>query len=107
MEIDENLIDCKCPHCGKDASFPDDAAGSVEKCPNCLEDLVVPRKAGEVAGRIPLPITTPRLVLRRLAENDWKDLLEFLSDEQLWPFEEQGPAGEKEILEWLTADRYV
>src|SRR6185295_18359236 len=92
---------------GGSVSFPDDFAGRVEKCPNCAADLVVPADGSEIAGRIPIPITTPRLVLRRLAPADWKDLLEFLSDEDLFHFVDNGPAGEKEVLEWLDADRHV
>ena len=107
MKTDENFIDCKCPHCGGPVSFRKDSAGGVEKCPNCTEDLVVPDNGNEIARKIPLPITTPRLVLRRLAAADWKDLVEFLSDEELFEYEENGPVGEKEVLEWLDADRHV
>jgi RimJ/RimL family protein N-acetyltransferase len=107
MKIDDNFIDCKCPGCGGAVSFPEDCAGGVEKCPNCTEDLVVPADGGEFAGRIPLPITTPRLILRRLAAADWKDLLEFLSDEELFHYVDTGPVGEQQILDWLDADRHV
>jgi RimJ/RimL family protein N-acetyltransferase len=107
METDDDFIDCKCPYCGGPVSFPEDCAGGVEKCPNCTEDLVVPADGSEMAGRIPLPITTPRLVLRRLAAADWKDLVEFHSDEELFQYEDNGPVGEKEVLAWLDADRYV
>jgi RimJ/RimL family protein N-acetyltransferase len=107
MNTDDNFIDCKCPGCGGAVSFPDDSAGHVEKCPNCAGDLVVPADGSEVAVRIPLPIATSRLVLRRLAAVDWKDLLEFLSDEELFQYVDNGPLGEKEVLEWLDADRHV
>jgi len=107
MNTDENFIDCKCPGCGSPVSFPDDSAGRVEKCPNCTADLVVPADGSEIAGRIPIPITTPRLVLRRLAPADWKDLLDILSDEELFQYVDNGPVGEKEVLEWLDADRHV
>lgn len=107
MKTDENFIDCKCPGCGEAVSFRQDSVGGVEKCPNCTEDLVVPVDGSEIAGRIPLPITTPRLVLRRLAAADWKDLVEFLSDEELFQYVDNGPVGEKEVVEWLDADRHV
>lgn len=107
MKTDDNFIDCKCPGCGGAVSFPDDSAGRVEKCPNCTGDLVMPADGSEMAGRIPLPITTPRLVLRRLAAADWKDLSEFLSDEELFQYVDNGPAGEKQVLEWLDADQHV
>ena len=107
MEIDANFIDCKCPYCGEAVSFPENSARGLEKCPNCTEDLVVPGDGSAIAGRIPLPITTPRLVLRRLAAADWKDLLEFLSDEELFRYVDNYPIGEKEVLEWLDADQHV
>jgi [ribosomal protein S5]-alanine N-acetyltransferase len=80
---------------------------ALEKCPNCTEDLVVPRDGSEVAGKIPLPITTPRLVLRRLAPAAWKDLLDFLSDEELFQYVDNYPIGEKEVLDLLDADQHV
>src|SRR5262245_51154993 len=107
MEIDENFIDCKCPDCGEPVSFPESSAGRLEKCPNCTEDLVVPDDGSELAGKIPLPIATPRLVLRRLASADWKDLLDFLSDEELFQYVENYPMDEKQVLEWLDADQHV
>ena len=107
MEIDANFIDCKCPYCGEAVSFPENSARGLEKCPNCTEDLVVPGDGSAIAGRIPLPITTPRLVLRRLAAADWKDLLEFLSDEELFRYVDNYPIGEKEVLEWQIGRAHV
>jgi len=106
METEENFIDCKCPCCGEAVSFPEHSARGLEKCPNCTEDLVVPGDGSEVAGKIPLPIATPRLVLRRLASADWKDLLDFLSDEELFLYVDNYPIGEKEILDLLDADQH-
>ncbi|HEY0550025.1 MAG TPA: GNAT family protein [Verrucomicrobiae bacterium] len=106
-ETDEKFIDCKCPSCGEAVSFREDAAWGVEKCPNCTEDLVVPGDGNETAGKIPVPITTPRLVLRRLAATDWEDLVEFLSDEELFQYVQDGPFDEKEVVEWLASDRRV
>lgn len=104
---DEKFIDCKCPYCGEAVSFREDAAWGVEECPDCTEDLVVPGDGSETARRIPIPITTPRLILRRLAAADWEDLVEFLSDEELFRYVQDGPVGEKEVVEWLASDRRV
>ncbi len=106
-EPDENFIDCKCPYCGEAVSFREDAAWGVEKCPDCTEDLVVPGDGGDTAGRIPIPITTPRLILRRPAAADWEDLVEFLSDEELFQYVQESPMGEKDVLDWLASDRRV
>jgi [ribosomal protein S5]-alanine N-acetyltransferase len=107
METDETFIDCKCPYCGEAVSFHGDSVGGVEECPDCTESMVVPAAGTELAGAIPLPITTPGLILRRLTAADWKDLLEFLSDEELFQYVDNGPFGEKEILDWLETDRHV
>jgi RimJ/RimL family protein N-acetyltransferase len=107
METEENFIDCKCPYCGDTVSFREDSAGGVEECSSCMENLVVPDDGNEIAGRIPLPVTTPGLILRRLAPTDWEDFTEFLSDEELFQYVQDGPVGEKEIMEWLKADGRV
>jgi RimJ/RimL family protein N-acetyltransferase len=106
-EIGENFIDCKCPYCGEAISFREDAAWGVEECPDCTEDLVVPGDGRETAGRIPIPITTPRLILRRLAATDCEDLVEFLSDAELFRYVQESPMGEKEVAEWLASDRRI
>lgn len=79
----------------------------LEECPDCLESLVVPREGGQLAHKVPVPITTPRLMLRRLALSDWPDLVEFLSDEELFRFADRGVADEVQIQRWLEADQFV
>jgi RimJ/RimL family protein N-acetyltransferase len=61
-----------------------------------MEDLIAPEADGGPARRLPLPITTPRLVLRRLADGDWKGLMECLPDED-----------EQRITQWLERDSRV
>jgi [ribosomal protein S5]-alanine N-acetyltransferase len=90
---EENFLDFKCPYCGAANSFPLDCAGHVRECVNCMEGLIVPPADGEFGKKIPVPITTPRLVLRRLEAGDWKDLLEFMFDD------------EEEAARWLENDR--
>lgn len=92
---DENFLDFKCPCCGALNSFPQNSAGLVRECMNCMESLLVPQAGTELGGKLPLPITTSRLVLRRLDERDSKDLLEFMFDD------------ENEALRWLENDRKV
>jgi RimJ/RimL family protein N-acetyltransferase len=106
-EIGENFIDCKCPYCGETVSFREDAAWGVEECPDCTEDLVVPGDGSETAGKIPIPITTPRLILRRLAATDSEDLVEFLSDAEIFRYVQENSPDEKEVAEWLASDRRV
>jgi RimJ/RimL family protein N-acetyltransferase len=107
MSDEDNFIDCKCPYCGETATFRDDVAGLAQECPNCLESLLVPAASSALAGKIPLPVSTPRLMLRRLAMADWQDLLEFLSKEELFEFVEGVPTGEDQIVQWLESDQYA
>src|ERR1051325_2801050 len=96
MFSEENFIDFKCPYCDAGVSFPEGDVGYVRQCPECNEPLVVPAAGSELGLRLPIPITTPRLVLRRFAQNDWKDLLE-CSD----------GAEEETVLRWLESDSHV
>lgn len=104
---EENFLDFKCPCCDDPVSFPRDCAGLVRECPNCLESLIVPDTGEEAGLKPPLPITTPRLILRRLAASDWKDLLELFSDEELFLYDDGHPMEEEEILRWLESDSTV
>jgi RimJ/RimL family protein N-acetyltransferase len=107
MITEENFIDFKCPYCGEPVSFPQESAGFAQACPNCTESLIVPDDGSEVGRQIPLPITTPRLVLRRLAGGDWKDLLELMSDEEFFRYQDGVPLDEDGVLHWLESDAHV
>src|SRR5579872_430717 len=66
----DQFIDFKCPHCGQSAVFERTRAGTVQECPFCAQSLVVPWESSEFGQKVPLPIKTPRLVLRRLQPGD-------------------------------------
>jgi len=76
-------------------SFPQDCSGHVRECVNCLESLIVPGAGNPSGKKIPLPITTPHMILRRLDAGDWKDLQEFWS------------VDDEEMVRWLENDRKV
>ena len=107
MITEESFIDFKCPACGDPVSFPQENAGFVQSCPSCFESLIVPDDGCEVGYPIPLPTTTPRLVLRRLVGADWKDLLELMSDEEFFRYQDGAPLDEDGILHWLESDAHV
>jgi RimJ/RimL family protein N-acetyltransferase len=107
MITEENFIDFKCPYCGELVSFPREDAGSLQACPGCTQSLIVPEDGSDVGGQVPLPITTSRLVLRRLAPGDWKDLLELMSDEEFFRYTEGAPLDEDSVLRWLESDAHV
>ena len=104
---DQEFIDFKCPYCTEAVSFPADTPGKIQECPACAETLILPQTSSEFGHKIPLPITTPRLVLRRLAGGDWKDLLEFTSDDELFRYSEWSAMDEEQVVKWLEADKTV
>jgi len=107
MITEENFVDFKCPWCEEAVSFPQTDAGFARACPNCQETVIVPEDGAQTGGKPPLPITTERLVLRRFAPGDWKDLLEFVSDESLFRYTGGGPMEEDDVLGWLELDSQV
>jgi RimJ/RimL family protein N-acetyltransferase len=107
MLTEESFIDFKCPYCGAPVSFPQENAGFAQACPNCTESLIVPEDGSEVGYQIPLPINTSRLVIRRLAAGDWKDLLELMSDEEFCRYSANAPLDEDGVLRWLESDAHV
>lgn len=107
MITEESFIDFKCPCCGEPVSFPAESAGFAQACPNCTQSLIVPEDGSEVGRQIPLPMTTARLVIRRLAGGDWKDLLELMSDEDFFRYMDGVALDEDGILHWLESDAHV
>jgi RimJ/RimL family protein N-acetyltransferase len=101
------FIDFKCPHCGEMNSFPEDFAGLVQECPACSETVIVPADGSDTGRKLPLPLSTPRLTLRRFTSHDWKDLVELVSDEQLFQYVDGAPMDEEHILRWLDSDIHV
>jgi RimJ/RimL family protein N-acetyltransferase len=105
MITEENFLDFKCPYCGGAVSFPESAAGFAHECPNCMESLIVPGAGNEAGKKIPVPITTSRLILRRFDTSDWKDLMELAADEEFLQHVDGMAGGEEEqVLHWLESD---
>jgi len=107
MITEESFVDFKCPHCGEPVSFPAENAGYAQACPNCNQSFIVPGDGSEMGKHIPLPINTSRLVIRRLAGGDWKDLLELMADEEFFRYSDSVPLDEDAILRWLQSDAHV
>ncbi len=107
MITDEDFIDFACPYCSDPISFPMQHRGSLQQCHMCFESLTVPEVAGEPGRRIPVPFSTDKLTLRRLTPGDWRDLSEFLSDEQTFRYLSGQPLDEAAMLRWLESDTHV
>ncbi len=107
MMTEDDFLDFTCPNCSEPVSFPGDTAGLAQECPNCNESLIVPQDGGKVGRKLPFPLTGPKLVLRRLQAGDWKDVLELMSDEELFTHTDGRPMSEEEVLRWLEADSHM
>jgi RimJ/RimL family protein N-acetyltransferase len=107
MDTLDEFIDCKCPHCGHEGCFRRDVAGQIEECPECTATLIVPKDGAKLARMLPLPITRPRLVLRRLHMNDWKDLVEVLGDDEIYTFVDATPKTEEQLVKWLEEEQWI
>ncbi len=107
MITEESFLDFKCPYCEGIISFPQADAGLARACPNCRETVIVPADGSDSGRMLPLPIESPRLRLRRFAAGDWRDLLEFMSDEELFRYTGGGPMEEDDVLRWLESDSHA
>jgi len=73
-----------------------------------MEALIVPEATSEIGGKIPIPITTARLVLRRLCAKDWKDLIELNSEDLSIPLRRRGNEDDEQaVIQWLEYDSSV
>jgi RimJ/RimL family protein N-acetyltransferase len=108
MINEESFLDFNCPYCGERISFPETTVGFPQECPSCLESVLVPQPGSEAGRKIPVPILTARLRLRRFAVNDWKALLALLSADEKFIYVDGLPGpGEEEVMRWLEADYHV
>ncbi len=107
MITEENFIDFKCPYCQETVSFPQADSGFARACPSCTETVIVPDDGSETGRPLPFPLETERLVLRRFAPGDWRDLLEFMSDEERFRHLGGGPLEEETLLRWLDVEAHV
>ena len=80
--VGEDFLDFKCPHCGALNSFSTSAAGLARECVNCLEILLVPAKDGDAARKLPLPMESSRIRLRKFEAGDWEDLLAYQFEDE-------------------------
>ena len=99
-----SFIDFDCPYCRTPIAYLSSLGGTVQDCPNCGNTPVVPRVQGEPGLVLPVPIETPRLLLRRLEPDDWKDVLEYCSDQSLFEFMSRHPLDEEGVTRWLAED---
>ncbi len=96
-QAEETFFDSTCPHCQHALSFPENEAGAVQDCPWCDAIIVVPVDQAAVAGTLPLPIVSTRLLLRPPALADAPQLAPILGDPDLFRYGEWAVLGLDEI----------
>jgi RimJ/RimL family protein N-acetyltransferase len=106
-EAEAQFIDFKCPYCGTLLSFLEDSQGLAQECLNCMQVVIVPAAGAEIGRKLPIPLTTPRLVIRRLQPDDGPDLLPVLGDEEVLRYLDAVPSTEEFIVRWLNEDAKV
>ena len=107
MESEVKFVDLECPYCGDTVSFPAEMDLNVQECPNCTESIIIPDEPGPVAEKVPLPIQTSRLLMRRFERGDWKDLLECFGDEQMFQYVQSSPLTQEQVADWIEKDSYA
>jgi RimJ/RimL family protein N-acetyltransferase len=98
---EDSFFDFKCPYCGLVNSFPATSARTLQECASCAESLIVPEPGAPAAGKLPLPITTPRLLLRRFQLDDAGPLLELVARDESCAL----PITETDADQWIEQQR--
>jgi ribosomal-protein-alanine N-acetyltransferase len=98
---DDSFFDFKCPYCGEVNSFPTTAAHTLQDCASCMESVVVPAVGVQIGGKLPLPITTPRLLLRKFHRDDSVRLLAMLAQDE----SDRLPVDETDVDQWIERQR--
>jgi ribosomal-protein-alanine N-acetyltransferase len=103
--VEPRMIEFKCPYCGVLMSFPEMDAGLPQECPACMEILIVPRESCETGPRFPLPITTPRLNLRRVQPEDEAGIVALSADDDLFRYVYWSLPGEEQLYNWIQGEQ--
>jgi RimJ/RimL family protein N-acetyltransferase len=98
---DDSFFDFKCPYCGDLNSFPTASARTLQECASCGKEIVVPAIGAETAGKLPLPASTPRLLLRMFHPDDSVKLLELNAQYEPSEF----PVTETNVDQWIEEQR--
>jgi RimJ/RimL family protein N-acetyltransferase len=102
-----DFVDFKCPRCQRVVSFPEDWIGSVQACPWCSQDIVVPEGFKEVAREVHISVRTRRLQLRRLNMGDRSDLLAIMSNADSFGYLGWQTMDEEAVDAWLEGDARI
>jgi len=105
--FESSFIDFTCPYCQNIVSFPKADSGTLKQCPNCLESMIVPDGTGCRSERIPFPIQTERLVVRRFQTLDAKDLADLMSSPATLRYLAWAPMTLEDAEEWIASQSTI
>jgi RimJ/RimL family protein N-acetyltransferase len=98
---EDSFFDFKCPYCGEVNSFPATSAHTLQECASCAETIIVPEVGAETGGPLPLPISTPRLIVRRFHLEDAGPLLQLVALDESRSL----PITETDVDQWIETQR--
>jgi RimJ/RimL family protein N-acetyltransferase len=98
---EDSFFDFKCPYCGEVNSFPAASVHTLQECASCLDSLIVPEAGAKAGGKLPLPISTPRLLLRRFHPDDAGPLLKMVAEDESCAL----PVTETDVDQWIESQR--
>ncbi|HEY3862999.1 MAG TPA: GNAT family protein [Verrucomicrobiae bacterium] len=98
---EDSFFDFACPYCGEVNSFPSAVARTLQECASCGEMIVVPEPGAETAGKVPLPMRTPRLIIRRFQSEDTNRLINLAREDDMGGL----PVTEANVDEFIEVQR--
>lgn len=108
VNSDDSFLDFTCPYCGELVSYPADSAGLLQDCINCGESLIVPESAGQPGKKLPFPIRTPRLIIRRFESGDCDQLMKLAENQAFIDLTGSlTDSDEESVQRWLQADAAI
>jgi ribosomal-protein-alanine N-acetyltransferase len=96
---EESFFDFKCPYCGGVNSFPASSAHTLQECASCSETIILPEGDAETGGRLPLPISTLRLLVRKFRPDDALPLLKLVEQDESCAL----PITETDVDQWIES----
>ncbi len=101
IPVEDSFFDFKCPYCGGENSFPAPAARTLQECALCSESLIVPEAGAGTGGKLPLPMSAGRLLLRRFQHGDAVRLVEMAAQDESGAL----PLTETNVEQWIEQQR--
>jgi ribosomal-protein-alanine N-acetyltransferase len=98
---EESFFDFDCPYCGGVNSFPATSIHTLQECASCSETIIVPEGGAETGGKLPLPMRTARLLLRRFNPDDAIPLLKMVGQDESCTL----PITEMDVDQWIEGQR--